>query len=79
MQDWFLTTRIGEKCLLRQPKTYQFDFFSIPNDAEIDPTPHWQSLPAETRQSVTRLITRLILKHIDGERVVQRKGTNHDA
>lgn len=63
----------------RQPKTYQFDLFSTPNDAQIEQTPHWQALPAETRQSVTRLMIRLILSHIDGERVVQREGTDHDA
>ncbi|AQQ03862.1 hypothetical protein B0E33_09895 [Roseibium algicola] len=40
---------------------------------------HRQVLPAETRQSVTRLMTRLILSHIDGERVVQREGQDHDA
>ncbi|WP_281405001.1 hypothetical protein [Nitratireductor sp. XY-223] len=39
-------------------------------------TPQWQALPAEMRQSVTRLMISLILNHIDGEPVVQREGTD---
>ncbi len=61
------------------PTTYQLDLFSTPNDAEIGQNPHWQALPAETRQSVARLMIRLILSHIDGERVVQREGSDLDA
>ena len=63
----------------RQPTTHQFDLFSKPNDAETVQTPQWQALPAETRRSVTRLMISLILDHIDGERAVQREGTDHDA
>ncbi|EAV40718.1 hypothetical conserved protein [Stappia aggregata IAM 12614] len=61
------------------PTTYQFDLFSTPNDAEMEQTPHWQALPAETRRSVKRLMIRLILSHIDGEPALQREGTDHDA
>jgi hypothetical protein len=63
----------------RQPTTYQFDLFSKPNDAKTMQTPHWQTLPAETRRSVTKLMVSLILDHVDGERAVQREGADHDA
>jgi hypothetical protein len=59
----------------RQPTTYQFDLFSQPNDAETAQTPQWQALPAETRRSVTKLMVRLILDHINSERAVQQEGT----
>lgn len=63
----------------RQPTTYQFDLFSKPNDAKTIQTPQWQTLPAETRRSVTKLMISLILGHIDGERAVQREDADHDA
>ena len=63
----------------RHPTTYQFDLFSKPNDAGMMLTPQWQALPAETRRSVTKLMIRLILDHIDGERAVQREDADHDA
>jgi len=62
-----------------QPTTYQFDLFSKPNDARTMQTPQWQALPAETRQSVTKLMISLILDHVDGERAVQREEMRHDA
>jgi hypothetical protein len=63
----------------RLPTTYQFDLFSTPNDANTVQTPQWQALPAETRQSVTKLMVSLILDHVDGERAVQREDADHDA
>jgi hypothetical protein len=62
----------------RQPTTYQFDLFAKPNTKTVQ-TPHWQTLPAETRLSVTKLMVSLILDHVDGERAVQREGADHDA
>jgi hypothetical protein len=59
----------------RQPTTYQFDLFSKPNDAKTMQIPQWQTLPAETRRSVTKLMVSLILDHIDSERAVQQEGT----
>ena len=52
----------------RQPTTYQFDLFSNPHDAETVQMPQWQALPAETRRALTKLMVRLILDHVDGER-----------
>jgi hypothetical protein len=63
----------------RQPTTYQFDLFSKPDDAKKVQRPQWQTLPAETRRSVTKLMVGLILDHVGGERAVQREGSDHDA
>ncbi|RWK59602.1 hypothetical protein [Mesorhizobium sp.] len=63
----------------RKPTTYQFDLFSKPNDAETMQTPQWQTLPAETRRSVTKLMVSLILDHVDGDRSPGREEMRHDA
>jgi len=63
----------------RKPTTYQFDLFSKPNDAKTVQTPRWQALPAETRRSVTKLMVRLILDHVDGDHAGRREGADHDA
>jgi hypothetical protein len=65
--------------MLRKPTTYQFDLFSrqpVPAVAEIPP---WQALPEEARRRLTKLMVRLILDHVDGDRTVQREGADHDA
>jgi hypothetical protein len=33
--------------------------------------PQWQALPVETRLTLTKLMVRLILDHVDGERASQ--------
>ena len=63
----------------RQPTTFQFDLFSNPHDAEMTQTPQWQTLPVETRRTLTKLMVRLILDHADGERAPEREETRHDA
>jgi hypothetical protein len=63
----------------RQPTTFQFDLFSNPHDAEMTQTPQWQTLPVETRRTLTRLMVRLILDHADGERPSERGEARHDA
>lgn len=50
----------------RQPKTYQFDLFSSPRDPGAALTPRWQTLPAETRQTLTTLMVRLLLDGVPG-------------
>ncbi|WP_280800306.1 MULTISPECIES: hypothetical protein [unclassified Mesorhizobium] len=40
----------------RQLTTYQFDLSSDPRDVETPRTPHWQTLPAETRRTLTTLM-----------------------
>jgi hypothetical protein len=61
-----------------QPTTNQFDLFSNPHDVGMMQTPQWQALPAETRRTLTKLMVRLILDHVDGERAPERKVTHHD-
>ncbi|TIT04453.1 MAG: hypothetical protein E5W98_08500 [Mesorhizobium sp.] len=63
----------------RQPTTYQFDLFSNPHDASPRRCPPRQALPGETRLTMTKLMVRLILDHIDGERAVQREEARHHA
>ena len=63
----------------RQPTTHQFDLFSNPHDAEVVRTPQWQALPEETRLTLTKLMVRLILDHVDARRAPQRWETRHDA
>jgi hypothetical protein len=52
----------------RQPKTYQFDLFSSPRDPETEVAPQWQTLPAETRQTLTTLMVHLLLDRVPGRK-----------
>jgi hypothetical protein len=63
----------------RQPKTYQFDLFSSSHDAKTAQMPQWQSLPAEARRTLTKLMVRLILDHAGGEHARQGEEPRHDA
>lgn len=65
--------RIGEMSMPRQLTTYQFDLFSNPHDVETRRTPQWQTLPAETRRTLTKLMVRLILDHADGDLARERQ------
>lgn len=49
----------------RKSKTMQLDLFSCPRDSEITQSPRWDTLPAQTRQTLTSLIVRLLLDHVD--------------
>ena len=49
----------------RKSKTLQLDLFSKPRDFGITQTPRWDTLPAQTRQTLTSLIARLLLDHGD--------------
>ena len=40
---------------------------------ETTQTPQWQALPVETRRTLTRLMVRLILDHVDGERAFRNE------
>jgi hypothetical protein len=61
-----------------QPTTNQFDLFSNPHDVGMTQMPQWQALPIETRRALTKLMARLILDHVDGERAPEREVTRHD-
>lgn len=62
----------------RQPTTYQFDLFSSPCDAETAQMPQWQTLPEQTRRTLTKLMVRLILDHVEDERAARGEETHHD-
>jgi hypothetical protein len=63
----------------RKPTTYQFDLFSKPNDADTMQMPQWQTLPVETRRSVTNLMVSLILNHVEDQRSPGERQARHDA
>ncbi len=63
----------------RKSKTHQFDLFPTQVGAGKILTPQWQALPAETRRSVTALMVRLLLDHIDGDRPLGQEDARHDA
>jgi len=50
-----------------QSKTHQFDLFAPPVVDGAMPVPDWRTLPAATRQALTKLIARLILEHTHGD------------
>lgn len=41
--------------------------------------PQWQTLPAETPRSITKLMVSLISDRIDSDRILTRKEARHDA
>lgn len=62
-----------------QPKiARQLDLFSSPPTATTVETPHWQTLPAETRQSLTALMIRLILDGAEADRDSGMEGAHYD-
>jgi hypothetical protein len=56
----------------------QFDLFASASAGATRKTPEWGVLPAETRQILTHLIARQILKHADGDCAPRREETRHD-
>lgn len=53
-------------------KTLQLDLFSCPRDSGIT-TPRWDTLPVQTRLTLTSLIVRLLLDHVDDPVAEQRE------
>ena len=58
--------------------SYQFDLFVPLQETEGQETPAWRTLPAETRQTLTALLVRLILDHADRKSAGDRKGVARD-
>lgn len=54
-------------------KTLQLDLFSCPRNSGITSTPRWDTLPAQTRQTLTSLIVRMLLDHVNDPVVEQRE------
>lgn len=48
---------------LPQGPTDQLDLFARPNDSSTARMPQWRTLPAETRQALTKLMARLLGEH----------------
>lgn len=46
-------------------KILQLDLFSSPHGSGIAQAPRWDTLPAQTRLTLTSLIVRMLLDHID--------------
>jgi hypothetical protein len=57
----------------RKSTTLQLDLFSCPRDSVTTQTPHWQTLPAQTRQTLTSLIVHLLLDHVEDPVVEPRE------
>ena len=55
----------------------QIDLFGEPPYAAAQ-TPQWQALPAETRQTLTKLMVRLIFGHADRDLAREREEMRHD-
>ena len=59
-------------------KARQFDLFAAPSgDGAVD-APEWGTLPAQTRQTLTSLLVRLILEHASGDRRPQPEEARND-
>ncbi|WP_062345622.1 hypothetical protein [Novosphingobium sp. CCH12-A3] len=58
--------------------TLQLDLFPSPRDPGIAHAPRWQTLPSQTRQTLTPLIVRLLLDHIDGDPVAEPREARDD-
>jgi hypothetical protein len=77
---------MGEKSMPRLPaarrrprgRVHQLELFAGSLEPRAARTPSWQALPVETREAVTRLIVRLMIAHLDGERTLDRKEVRDD-
>ena len=59
----------------RKMTTTQLELFPDNRSTTATQTPPWQSLPDDTRQTLTRLMARLIAEHADAA----DKGNDHEA
>lgn len=55
----------------------QFDLFGGAPSAAAQ-MPQWQTLPAETRQTLTKLMVRLIFGHADRDLAREQEAMRHD-
>ena len=56
----------------------QFDLFGPPEAMHSPPGLKWQELPEETRETVIRLMARLLVDHACGDRRPRRAGGRRD-
>lgn len=59
----------------RKMTTTQLELFPDIRPTPVAQTPPWQSLPGDTRQTLTRLMARLIAEHAG----VADEGNDHEA
>ena len=79
-------TRIGElpvRHKYRRPPSHQaavkqLDLFGLPGAKHPTPEFEWRQLPEETRETVTRLMARLLVDHQRGDREPSSAGRRHD-
>jgi hypothetical protein len=64
--------------MARRPTTDQLDLFAHRYVAKAAGMPPWQALPAEARLALTRLMARLFLDHVAGDRTPDQKEQRHD-
>ena len=65
--------------MTRRPNTDQLDLFAHPLDLKAaEMLPRWQALPTEARLALTKLMVRLILDHVGGDRAPEQKEQRHD-
>jgi hypothetical protein len=56
----------------------QFDLFGLLGAKHPTPEREWRQLPEETRETVTRLMARLLVDHGRGDRRPSPVGRRHD-
>jgi len=61
----------------RRGETPQYDLFKSADNERQKP-PQWDALPAQTRQSLTDLMARLILDHKENGRHPLEREARHD-
>jgi hypothetical protein len=71
--------RFREMPMRRRPTPQQLELFASPSDADLVPTPHWQTLPEEVRVTLTGLMVRLILDHTTDARAPHLTETRREA
>jgi hypothetical protein len=77
-------TRVGETAMRHQYsarhrlQSNQNDLFAKPVGDGVVPVPEWRTLPAETRQTLTTLMVRLILGHKRGACPAGQEEACHD-
>ena len=61
-----------------RPKSVQLDLFGPPDDSRSLNTPQWRSLPDQTRQRATLMMTRMLLEHRDNQAGEAEAGTGEE-
>jgi hypothetical protein len=62
----------------RRGRSQQIDLFGGEQNSTRADLPAWQELPAEARVTLTGLMTRLILAHVQGSRSGSAMEAGHD-